>query len=282
MHMGPRARRKVHRRSSTLSSDLNRLEALGLSHQASQVYVTLVRNFGDYTLDELSTICQLELEMLQPALEELIDKGFVKVERNRFSAVQPRRVLRAILEEEEKKLERRGEELRSRIAALERSLEPVYWEVRVGIRPEELLEPLESLSSMELRTAQMISKASEEVLISAGRFDWYDKVREVLLQALDRGAKAKILMHVSKDDATRSRAEELRELGIEVREPAEEWYPVRGTLVDRSELVFVIWATRREERKRPVYFKPHYTKNPGMVKVFLDAFENRWRKARGA
>jgi hypothetical protein len=89
----------------------------------------------------------------------------------------------------------------------------------------------------------------------------------------------KVLMTVS-DESTKERAKELRDLGIQVRQLAEEWYPVRGTLVDDQELVFLIWATKKSDVPRPIYYRPHYTKNQGFIRIFRDAFLNRWEEGR--
>jgi hypothetical protein len=55
---------------------------------------------------------------------------------------------------------------------------------------------------------------------------------------------------------------------------------VRGTLVDDRELVFLVWATRKRGVSRPVYYRPHYTKNQGLVRVFRDAFLKRWEEGQ--
>jgi hypothetical protein len=82
------------------------------------------------------------------------------------------------------------------------------------------------------------------------------------------------------DESTRSRAQELRNLGIQVRHCAEEWYPVRGTLVDDQELLFLVWATRKRDVPRPVYYRPHYTRNQGLIRIFRDAFLKRWEEGQ--
>ena len=69
-------------------------------------------------------------------------------------------------------------------------------------------------------------------------------------------------------------------LGIQVRHCAEEWYPVRGTLVDDQELVFVIWATKKREVPRPIYYRPNYTRNQGLIRIFRDAYLKRWEEGQ--
>lgn len=254
------------------------LKLLGLSETTAKIYLVLVRSPAVQSFEEISTLCKHPSEKIERALRELVNRGLVMVEGNKFIVVQPKQALNAILEQREKEAERSLEAIRGVVTSLQKSLEPLYWETRAGIRPEEILEPLADLAAMELRTARMIGNAQSEILIFAERFDWYDKVSEVLAQALDRGAKARVLMLVA-DKPTLKRAKELEKLGVQVKHCAERWYSVRGTLVDERELVFLIWATKKDIPK-PIYFKPHYTTNPGVIKVFLDAYEKRWQEAK--
>lgn len=256
--------------------EIELLKSLELSEDAANLYVFLVKNPEEFLFEEIPSLCKMSLERVQAALEELLERGLVKVESNKFSAVEPKVALSAWLEKKEKEFEEKIDEFRSSTLSLQRILEPLYWETRAGIRPEELIETLESTSVMEVRTARIIGNAEKEIMILAGRFDWYDKIKEVLLQALDRGAKARVLMFAV-DKTTIDRAKELIELGVQVRQPAEETL-VRGTLVDNRELVLLIWV--RKDVARPAYFRPFYTNNPGLVKAFSDTFEYRWERAK--
>jgi len=259
-------------------TDTELLKSLGLSEDAARVYTILVENPTDLSFEETSVKCKLPMKRAHRALEELVSKGFVKVEGNKFAAMQPKQALVGMLEKKEKELHGHLENARNVIASLQKSLEPIYLKTRAGIKAEEILEPLESLSAMELRTAQIIANAEREILIFAQRFDWYDKISEVLAQALDRGVKVRVLMLVA-DKTALLRAKELKQLGVQVRRCIEKSYPVRGTLVDGKELVFLIWATRKDIKK-PLHFRPHYTTNDGLIKVFLDAYEKRWQEAK--
>jgi len=175
-------------------------------------------------------------------------------------------------------MSREMETVSSTATRLVTMLEPQYWEARLGVKPEDLLEPLSSLEQMELQTIRILSNATKDVALWAENFSWFDRVREEIDRGLDRGVRFRALMKV-KDSATSQRMEELRRMKIQVRESKEEWYPVRGTLGDDQELVFLIWTGRESEIERPKFYRPHYTKNPGMIRVFADAFEKRWTEA---
>lgn len=268
---------------NALSRDYTRetelLTSLGLSAGESKVYLRLLAEPQGEMLDKVVTAFGIPAAIAEDALKSLSDKGLVKVSSNRVEVLQPRLVLQRILDQRKRTIEDELSRQTTTALDLEKLLEPVYWENRLGIRPEEIIEPLRDLPDMELRTARILGGATREVSIFAETFGWYDKVRESIFQAHDRGVGMKVLMLV-KDPSTEQRAKELGALGIQVRHCAEEWYPVRGTLVDDQELVFVVWATKKSEVPRPIYFRPNYTKNQGLIRIFRDAFQKRWEEAQ--
>jgi sugar-specific transcriptional regulator TrmB len=258
---------------------LNLLKTLGLSAGESRLYLKLLSQPEGEVLDKVVTAFGIPAAIAEDSLKSLADKGLVAISSNRVQVVQPRTVLQKILQQRKQSLEKQVNQETSVALELEKLLEPVYWESRLGIRPEEIIEPLRDLLEMEVRTARILANATKEVSIFAETFGWYGKVRESLFQARDRGVDMKVLMMV-KDDSTKARAKELRDVGVQVRHCAEEWYPVRGTLVDDEELVFVIWATKKSAVPRPTYFRPNYTKNQGLIRIFRDAFLKRWEEGQ--
>ena len=265
--------------SKDYNKEMNLLVSLGLSAGESKVYLKLLAQPEGEMLDKIVTAFGIPTPIAEDALKSLSDKGLVKVSSNRVEVIQPRLVLHRILDQRKRTLENELSQQTTTALDLEKMLEPVYWENRLGLRPEDVIEPLRDLPDMELRTARILSDARREIFIFAETFGWYEKVREAIFQAHDRAVQMKILMMV-KDSSTEQRAKELRALGIQVRHCAEEWYPVRGTLVDDNELVFVIWATKKSEVPRPTYFRPNYTKNQGLIRIFRDAFQKRWEEAQ--
>jgi len=254
------------------------LKDLGLSDSEVQVYLKLLRQPQGEMLDKVVTAFEMPASEAEDSLKSLADKGLLRISRNKVEAVQPRIVIQTLLERRRELVEAQAAQEASNALALEKLLEPVYWENRMGLRSEEIIEPLRDLQDMELHTAQILGNATSEAAIFAETFGWYDKVREALFQAHDRGVKLRILM-LANDEATLKRAKDLQGIGVQVRHCTEEWYPVRGTLVDDQELVFLIWATRERDVTRPIYYRPHYTKNPGLIRIFRDAFQKRWEES---
>jgi len=259
--------------------EIELLKDLGLSSGESKMYLHLLSQPEGETLDKVFTSFEMPEEISEDSIKSLADKGLVKISRNRVEAVQPRVVLQTILEQRRKTVENQIAQENSVAFELEKLLEPIYWENRMGIRSEEIIEPLRDLADMEVRTARILANATREAFIFAETFGWYDRVHEALYQAHDRRVDIRILMMAS-DEPTKKRVKELQGIGVLVRQCTEEWYPVRGTLADDQELVFLIWATRKRNVLRPIYYRPHYTKNAGLIRVFRDAFKKRWEESK--
>jgi sugar-specific transcriptional regulator TrmB len=256
----------------------NLLRSLGFTKEESVIYLFLIEEPEGKSLEEIVEQCKFTSLESEKAIARLVENNALRVISNRFEAINPENVLEDLVKDRIEKAERNLNWIRRTTSVLKKTLEPIYWEKRLGIRPYEILEPLENLREMELRTIRIIGNSKDTIIIFAATFDWYEKVREEILSALDRGVKIKILMLVVEKN-TAKRAEDLKQIGVEVRHCVETWYPVRGTLSDNTELVFLIWATKKEDIPRPIHYRPHYTTNPGLIRVFKDSFEKRWEEA---
>ena len=268
--------------SSEQSVEARRLlEELGLSPEACLIYFSLLEKPSGETVEHILGRSSDSSRDAERAIKELVDFGVVRVSSNKLEASEPKHFVNRMQEMRRTEMSRNLDELNAKSSRLLSLLEPQYWELRLGIKPEDLLEPLPSLEDMEVRTVRVIANAQKLVWISAETFSWFGKVKEEIYRAVEKGVKFRLLMTVRDPEAT-SRAREAKGLGIEVRDPKEDWYPVRGTLCDDRELVFLIWATNEKNGRRPKFFRPHFTKNSGMIRVFADAFDKRWSEAKPA
>lgn len=251
------------------------LKKSGLTQREAEIYIFLAENPQKGELDLCSTL-NIPQNEVRAALSSLIAKGLArKLNQDKYEVIPPSDAVEILLEIKTRFMEAEMAELRRCLYSIKETLEDTYWEKRYGIRDELLIEPLDSLKSMEVKTAEIISRSQKDISIFTESFGWYHKVRELLLDALSRGVAVRVLMRVT-NDQSRKTAKDLVENGAEVKCVVEEWYPVRGTLVDESKLVFLIWTTE----KKVSYYKPHYTENAGLIKVFSDAFNRRWERAQ--
>jgi sugar-specific transcriptional regulator TrmB len=255
------------------------LKEIGLTELEASIYERLLNEPKGESIDSILSYYNVQQDLIEDAIWNLVEKGLVSVISNRLEVFPPKESLVKILEEKRKKLEKELEEFEKFVLRLEQILEPIYWEKRFGIKPEDILEPMNDLSDMEKKTIELIKNAEKEILIFAATFGWYEKVREELSKALNKKVNVKVLM-MAKDEDSIKRAYELKKNGVEVRYGLDEWYPLRGTLRDEEELVFLIWATRKEKVSQPIHYRPHYTRNKGLIKVFIDAFYKKWSEAK--
>jgi len=257
------------------STIIDALKKAGLTRLEAEVYLFLVQN-PQASEGDLRSSLNAPPSDVKMTIASLLQKGLVKVlNGEKYDAIPPSKAAQILLEIKTRSVEVELAELRKHLHAMKSDLEDRYWERRYGIRDELLIEPLDDLRSMEVKTAEMISRAQCEISIFTASFEWYPKVRELLLDALHRKVAVRVLMRVM-DERSKSVAKDLVENGADVRCATEEWYPVRGTLIDESKLVFLIWTTE----SKLSYYKPHYTENPGLIKVFSDAFNRRWERAK--
>ncbi len=159
-------------------------------------------------------------------------------------------------------------------------LSPVFWRQRLRIRPEDLLESLENLALTEKQTKLAIKEAKKSLDIFTDIFSWFETVEKDLIKAQKRGVHIRVLMNMQ-HPTTRSTIQKLQSMGITVRQPSDLRFPVRGTLVDSSKVVFLIWASPKGDRSQPRYvYRPSYSTNEGIVAIFEQSFEYRWQKAK--
>ena len=255
------------------------MKELGFSETECAIYFDLLTRPEGEAIETILAHSKAPSGRAEEAIKSLVDKGFVQIKSNRLEVSEPKLSLSKLQQEKRLQMSREIETVSTTSTRLVAMLEPQYWEARLGVKPEDLLEPLPSLEEMELQTIRILSNATKDVAMSAENFSWFDKVREEIERGLDRGVRFRVLMK-AKDSTTNQRVQELQGMKIHVRESKEEWYPVRGTLCDDQELVFLIWTGRESEFERPKFYRPHYTKNPGMIRVFADAFEKRWAEAQ--
>ena len=249
------------------------LVRLGVGRREAEAYLKAIEE-GSINVETASRLFNLDEAEAQALLEGMVAKGLLRPKGGVYEPSKPRDAASSLLKLKVDEVNAQLQKLHDDASKLASLLDQYYAEHRMGVKPEELLKPLESLEAMEVQTVDMINSALSEVEIFTAGFGWLDRVSEALDAARSRGVEIKVLMRVVDAESKRA-AERLVESGAEVRLQREPWYPLRGTIVDGRRLVFLIWATERKTR----YYRPHYTENEGLIKVFKEAFEKRWKEA---
>lgn len=254
------------------------LRTAGLTAYESEAYLALLQK-RELTAEEISNMTSVPITRVYGTLEQLTQKGFARIVQarpKRFHAISPEEAKRAYMTHLRRNFETNLITINETMRHLQRQVEPIYVESHLQVKAEELLEPLDDLRVMEKRTGDNVENASQEVLISTALFSWLPKLKPHLRNALARGVRVRILMQVA-ETQVKGHLEDLVRLGAQIRETVDPWHPVRGTLVDSKDLVFVIWAAEEAERHwNPIVYTPNHTKNPGLIRVFRESFLYRW------
>ncbi len=254
------------------------LRQVGLTTYESEAYIALLSK-RLMTAEEISRNTSVPITRVYGTLEQLMQKGFAKIVQGRpksYHAVSPEQAKREYVTHLRENFETGLLAIDETLRHLQRQVEPIYVESHLQVKAEELLEPLADLRTMENRTKNYLDNAAEEVLISTALFSWLPKIKAQLKQAVKRGVKVKVLMQ-SKDSPVKTHVSELSGIGVQFRDSPDPWHPVRGTLVDNRNLVFLIWAAEEVERHwNPIVYTPNHTKNPGLIRIFRESFLLRW------
>jgi sugar-specific transcriptional regulator TrmB len=258
------------------------LRRVGLTSYESEAYLALLQR-REVTAEEISKMTSVPITRVYGTLEQLTQKGFARIVESRpkkFHAVSPEGARREYLTQLRRNFETNLLTLGETMGNLQRQVEPIYVESHLQVKAEELLEPLEDLRIMEKRTGDYVQEATEEIMISTALFSWLPKLKTQLRNALARGVSVRILMQLA-DSRVKRHLDDLNNLGAQIRDTADPWHPVRGTLIDNNDLIFVIWAAEEAERHwNPIVYTPNHTKNPGLIRIFRESFLYRWSNSK--
>ncbi|MHA1347863.1 MAG: phospholipase D-like domain-containing protein, partial [Candidatus Heimdallarchaeaceae archaeon] len=133
-----------------------------------------------------------------------------------------------------------------------------------------------SLGEMQVKTIELINASKKEICIFTNVFYWFEHVKEAMKEAISRNVKIRVLMNAD-DETSKLYAKELREIGVKVKEIANETVLARGTLVDKEQVVFVIWVSPVKQEK--YVYRPHFSSNSGIIEIFSNNFEYLWGKS---
>lgn len=264
------------------SEPIEKLRQLGLTEYESQAYLVLVQG-TQMNAEEVAKNANIPIPRVYGVLESLRDIGLIVIIEGRpkkFEIISPEEGLQNLLTLRKRAAEDSLRQLEETSQEVKEVLSPIFWREKLRIKPEDLLESLDNLALTEKQTKKLISEAHTTLDIFTDVFSWFKEVEKNLAKAMNRGVKIRVLMNME-HPITHPTVHKLKSMKIDVRQPADLRFPVRGTLTDSSKVVFLIWASPERNRGHPRYvYRPSFSANEGIVAIFQQSFEYRWQQGK--
>src|SRR3989442_8205979 len=154
------------------------MKELGFSDNECSVYFELLNKPTGDSIEGVLSQSKMGSSETQEAVKSLVEKGLLRVASNRLEAEEPKVFVSKIQDMHRRELAHKLETLSENASQLLSVLEPRFWETRLGLKPEDLLEPLRDLAQMEVKTVAVIGDTTREELVSAETVGWFSKVQE--------------------------------------------------------------------------------------------------------
>jgi sugar-specific transcriptional regulator TrmB len=251
------------------------LQSLGFTNYEIKILLELY-DHGPSQADELAKFADIPLARSYDALDNLKRKDFVSVSQGRprvYTAENPQEAVSSLIEKEKLRYNEQISSFSEIANSFLDHAQRLYFQKHTVINPKELLSQFSSLKEAEVSTKEMIKSATKSIDIFTHVFNWYDDVEDELIAATKRGCKVRVIL---KNEQSNINLVKLKSIGIEFKLIDKERVKTRGTIVDESKVIFVIWATEGVEEVRRIY-RPQFSYNEGIVEVFSHFFEFLWK-----
>ncbi len=270
-----------------IGMDIERLfEELGLSLYQAKVLTALIQ-CGESKASDISQLSGVPRAKVYSVLDQLVDMGLVDKKPGRpirYRAKTPEEIVERLkynIEMEYRKRLRRIEEVGDDLIKILRELyKPLETKSRELIKVIKVGEP------SERETRLMYLEARREIDIISKVFEYYPKVKNELISAVNRGVNVKILLLGTEflDERSKRVQEEIVDLLKEDLKDVEIKFsktilPLRGAIIDPSydytsgKAIFVV-----EDPRTPLYLRDAaVTENPSLVAGMKKYFDLIWK-----
>lgn len=249
------------------------MQALGFTKYEIAVMVKLYQN-GPSKAD-LMKDKDISLSRVYDALEMLRKKNFIKVTSGRpriYEAIKPQLAIKNLIESEKEEQEKKIMNFTDIANKLLDKTQDIYYRHHTEITPDDLMTQYSTLYEAEEKTRNIIKAAQKSIIIFTQVFYWFDKVKQDLIDAIERGCDVQVLLQGNNQGDT---YDILKSLKIDVKVLDNVQMLTRGTIVDDESVLFIIWAEEEKEEKK--IFRPQFSSNKGIVNVFKMCFNYLWQ-----
>ncbi len=255
------------------------LKSLGLTLYEIKTYLSLIE-VSALSADQIHESTKIPTPRIYDTIDSLEKKGLVRVisgRPKRFEAIEPKIGFSVFLKQKKDELEETILKFKSDTENLTSLLDEPFYNSRYKIQPDELLEAIPSLDSMEAKTIELIANSKKEVCIFTNVFFWFENIEDELISAIKRNVSIRIIMSIEEPTSEKI-AKKIASYGANVRIVRDETMLIRGTIADQNQVVFVIWAS--PEKFEKFIYRPHFSSNHGIATLFSNNFEYIWSKSK--
>lgn len=169
------------------------LKELGLTEYEAKAYLVLAAR-GELTAERVSTLAKIPLPRVYDTMTSLAEKGIVivtKTRPQRFSPIEPEKILKLIKEDEQRKL---NEKLKKMDEIMPQILSSIQKFERKDFEEEpDTLSYVKRRVSVETMWNQIHKKAKNSVIMFAGDLYWIDDTRVLMKRTINKGINYKII-----------------------------------------------------------------------------------------
>ena len=272
-----------------METQLNRvkyiLQNMGLNEYQASALAHLMY-LGETKATTLSKSSGVPNARIYGVLNELGEKGLINTRPGRpllYTPLSPREITEALIADTRAEMRKRLNDVESFTDDLVEAAESMYLKASSSEQRTPLIRVVRRGDVSEEETKKLYRGARNEILISTRALEYFDKVKDELIEATTKGVKIKVLMfsrgsltvdEAGKRDKSISSMKQSMGEAVEIRVTDD--VLIRGCVVDPSgegKALFLV-----EERGVPIFLREAaITSHPGVVKGLDNLFDLKWR-----
>lgn len=261
------------------------LQNMGLNEYQASALAHLMY-LGETKATTLSKSSGVPNARIYGVLNELSEKGLINTRPGRpllYTPLSPREITEALIADTRAEMRKRLLDVESYTDDLVDAAEGMYLKASSSEQRTPLIRVVRRGDVSEEETRKLYRGAKKEVLISTRAMEYFDTVKDDLIEATTKGVKIKVLMYSrrglnaeeaeKRDKSITSMKDSLGE-AVEIRVTDD--VLIRGCVVDPEDDGKALFLV--EERGVPGFLREAaITSHPGVVKGLANLFDLKWR-----
>lgn len=248
---------------------------LGLKHYESKAMITLF-SYGKNTAEQITSLSGIPLPRVYDTMNGLAKRGFVSVSKTRpemFKAIDPKRLLSLLEEEETKKTNKKLKEMSSIMPQLLKHIKLVdngHTDIE-----DDIIAVIKRRVNIRKDREEFHMLAKKEILVFSGDMSWVRHVEDLVKDAIKRNVDYKIIYCKNNKDSI-TNANKFKKLGAKAKyfkDTAE----LRCLVFDRKAVSVII---KKYKVSGDFEYSIVNIHNSIIADVFARHFDSVWKQAK--